>query len=144
MMADNFNVIQAMLKGRDFLFVTRSKTFAARSAPKDSQAALVPSITLYFSQPCVSSCTSRVVSAPWPARRIELPKKQHAHARTARISPWVPGRVPLCKTRSKANSLRTAEFCLRGVWVAVKELKLSYYIGETPLFTIYTHYGNII
>ena len=29
-------------------------------------------------------------------------------------------------------------------WVAVKELKLSYYIGETPLFTIYiyTHYGK--
>ena len=29
-------------------------------------------------------------------------------------------------------------------WVAVKELKLSYYIGETLLFTIYTHYGNLI
>ena len=30
-------------------------------------------------------------------------------------------------------------------WVAVKELKLSYYIGET-LFTIYiyTHYGNFV
>ena len=27
-------------------------------------------------------------------------------------------------------------------WVAVKELKLSYYIGEILLFTIYTHYGN--
>ena len=27
-------------------------------------------------------------------------------------------------------------------WVAVKEFKLSYYIGETLLFTIYTHYGN--
>ena len=27
-------------------------------------------------------------------------------------------------------------------WVAVKELKLSYYIGETLLFTIYAHYGN--
>ena len=27
-------------------------------------------------------------------------------------------------------------------WVAVKELKLSYYVGETLLFTIYTHYGN--
>ena len=24
-------------------------------------------------------------------------------------------------------------------WVAVKELNLSYYIGETLLFTIYTH-----
>ena len=30
------------------------------------------------------------------------------------------------------------------IWVAVKELKLSYYIGETLLFTIYTHYGNLI
>ena len=29
-------------------------------------------------------------------------------------------------------------------WVAVKELNLSYYIGETPLFTIYTHYDNLI
>ena len=29
-------------------------------------------------------------------------------------------------------------------WVAVKELQLSYYIGETLLFTIYTHNGNLI
>ena len=29
-------------------------------------------------------------------------------------------------------------------WVAVKELKLSYSIGEALLFTIYTHYGNLI
>ena len=29
-------------------------------------------------------------------------------------------------------------------WVAVKKLKLSYCIGETLLFTIYTHYGNLI
>ena len=29
-------------------------------------------------------------------------------------------------------------------WVAVKELKLSDYIGETLLFTTYTHYGNLI
>ena len=29
-------------------------------------------------------------------------------------------------------------------WVAVKELKLSYYIGETLLCTMYTHYGNLI
>ena len=25
-----------------------------------------------------------------------------------------------------------------------KELRLSYYIGETLLFTIYAHYGNLI
>ena len=30
------------------------------------------------------------------------------------------------------------------VWVAVKELKLSHYFGETLLVTIYTHYGNLI
>ena len=30
------------------------------------------------------------------------------------------------------------------IWVAVKELKISYYIGETLLFAIYTHYGNLI
>ena len=29
-------------------------------------------------------------------------------------------------------------------WVAVKELKLSYYIGETLLLRLYTHYGNLI
>ena len=29
-------------------------------------------------------------------------------------------------------------------WVAVKELKLSYYIGETLFFTICTHYDNLI
>ena len=29
-------------------------------------------------------------------------------------------------------------------WVAVKELKLSYCIGETLLITIYTHYGILI
>ena len=29
-------------------------------------------------------------------------------------------------------------------WVAVKELTLSYYIGETLLLTLYTHYGNLI
>ena len=33
---------------------------------------------------------------------------------------------------------------LRCCWVAVKELNLSYHIGETLLFTIYTHYGNLI
>ena len=33
---------------------------------------------------------------------------------------------------------------LRKYWAAVKELKLSYYIGETLLFPIYTHYGNLI
>ena len=35
------------------------------------------------------------------------------------------------------------QFPERLYWVAVKELKLRYYIGETLLFTIYTHYGNL-
>ena len=30
------------------------------------------------------------------------------------------------------------------IWVAVKELNLSYYIGEILLFTIKTHSGNLI
>ena len=34
----------------------------------------------------------------------------------------------------------------RVYWVAVKEIHLSYYIGEALLFTIYvyTRYGNLI
>ena len=28
-------------------------------------------------------------------------------------------------------------------WVAVRELTVSYYIGETVLATTYIHYGNI-
>ena len=31
-----------------------------------------------------------------------------------------------------------------GLLVAVEELKLSYYSGETLLFTICTHYGDLI
>ena len=42
------------------------------------------------------------------------------------------------------KALRARSWSLRVNWVAVKELKLSYYIGETLLFTIYTHYGNLI
>ena len=36
--------------------------------------------------------------------------------------------------------------CLKSTryyWVALKDLDLSYYIGETLLFTIYTHDGNL-
>ena len=51
------------------------------------------------------------------------------------------------------EEMGSKHFCVHGLlmvavvrtfWVAVKELKLSYYIGETLLFTIYTHYGNLI
>ena len=50
--------------------------------------------------------------------------------------------------------IRLPEICLNMIlisiqattvpWVAVKELKLSYFLGETLLFTMYTHYGNLI
>ena len=40
-------------------------------------------------------------------------------------------RLPICVTDSGIS------------WVAVKELKLSYYIRDTLLFSIYTHYGNL-
>ena len=53
--------------------------------------------------------------------------------------------------RLRAQELRTVSaeesFFIRAcmkTWVAVKELKLSYLNGETLLFTIYTHYGNLI
>ena len=41
--------------------------------------------------------------------------------------------------RSRAGVVRQIWASL---WVAVKELKLSYYIGGTLLCTMYTHYGN--
>ena len=54
----------------------------------------------------------------------------------------------ICASRSEAvdTNLRIkcnttlAAYCHS----AVKELKLSYYIGETLLFTIYTNYGNLV
>ena len=30
------------------------------------------------------------------------------------------------------------------IWVAVKKLKLSHYIRESTLITMYTHHGNLI
>ena len=42
------------------------------------------------------------------------------------------------------SRVAACELCPESCWVAVKELKLSYYIGETLLFTICTHYGNLI
>ena len=41
--------------------------------------------------------------------------------------------------RQDAKSVSSCDF-----WVAVKELNLSYHIGKTLLFTIYTHSGNLI
>ena len=61
------------------------------------------------------------------------------------------GTIPYdgCRTaratqRSKRSNIGGAGVpALTVFWVAVKELNLSYYIGETLLFTIYTHYGNL-
>ena len=50
---------------------------------------------------------------------------------------WEPSRA------SGEVGLRAWEVnVLQVFWVAVEELKLSYYIGETLLFPVYTHYGN--
>ena len=49
----------------------------------------------------------------------------------------------LCKLSLKKRTGRVLVWATV-YWAAVKELKLSYYIGETILFTIYTHYGNLI
>ena len=46
--------------------------------------------------------------------------------------------VQCCFTGAASAWLRILRF---KNWVAVKELKLSYYIGETLSLTIYTHYG---
>ena len=55
------------------------------------------------------------------------------------------GVLSSCSTASSHKRQQPSEVDLRPLfWVAVKELKLSYYIGETLLFTIYTHYGNLI
>ena len=48
------------------------------------------------------------------------------------------------RMQSMAWSFRLRNLLSVFSWVAVKELKLSYYIGETLLFTIHTHYGNLI
>ena len=55
-----------------------------------------------------------------------------------------PSFSPLSAGGGRSASLGSGRKPRRhGCWVAVKELKLSYYIGETLLFTIYTHYGNL-
>ena len=59
---------------------------------------------------------------------------------------WIPRRAQIAMKLSSRQAAVPDAGILRlkqtGGWVAVKELKLSYYIGETLLFTIYTHYGN--
>ena len=60
---------------------------------------------------------------------------------------WWPGDLlsvlgHVCRLCGQEASSSGAQFL--NDWVAVKELKLNYYIGETLLFTIYTLYGNLI
>ena len=43
-----------------------------------------------------------------------------------------------------ATALLAGRLRAMGFWVAVKELKLSYYIGEALLFAISTRYGNLM
>ena len=41
--------------------------------------------------------------------------------------------------------LHTCTYPLRALnWIAVKEFNVSYYIGETILNSIHTHYGDVI
>ena len=56
------------------------------------------------------------------------------------LSRLVQGIGSAAQPIEKIASLRSCRY----YWVAVKELNLSYYIGETLLFTIYTHCGNSI
>ena len=51
------------------------------------------------------------------------------------------GYIPFCPRKNKSGPTRNL---FSSSWVAVKELKLSDYIGETLLITLYTHYGNLI
>ena len=55
---------------------------------------------------------------------------------------------PCCYGSSAAIKV-CMDFCIQLksrslIWVAVKELKLNYYIGESLLFNLYTNYGNLI
>ena len=56
------------------------------------------------------------------------------------LGPNVPIKEPLW-TQS-IHWIGTWTLWVGVIWVAVKGLKLSYYIGETLLFTVYNHYGN--
>ena len=52
-----------------------------------------------------------------------------------------PKYVKVLNVSSPKRDRQSLETSFRG---AVKELRLSYYTGETLLFTMYTHYGNLI
>ena len=91
-------------------------------------------------------------------------RAQHSMPRARKEKPELTGRKETCANLCFAQSPRQTRTwqigpswdgwplpacncdCLIPLhnWVAVKELNLSYYIGETLLFTIYTHYGNLI
>ena len=55
-----------------------------------------------------------------------------------RLSYYYPPIMENQMEKKMENEMETG-----GIW-GFKEFKLSYYIGETLLFTMYTHYGNLI
>ena len=52
---------------------------------------------------------------------------------------WAPSLLRLAwePWQPRGLGLRIAEHDYENIWVVVKELNLSYYVGETLLFTIY-------
>ena len=51
--------------------------------------------------------------------------------------------VPLVLGPFKMTPLILGTSAISLIRLAVKELKLSYYVGENIPITIYTHYGNL-
>ena len=56
----------------------------------------------------------------------------------------VPWDMPSCRNAACGLRALGSQAFRSSKLGSVKELKLSYYIGETLLFTVYTHYGNLI
>ena len=48
-----------------FLLLLECCAYLAAAPPRVSSGLLAVPIAFHFSQPCVSSCTSRVASVPW-------------------------------------------------------------------------------
>ena len=61
--------------------------------------------------------------------------------------PWMKAYADKCphllqQELLKAHPIGHIPASLHNHWVAVKELNLGYYFGETQLFAIYAHHGN--
>ena len=79
--------------------------------------------------------------------RLEAITRDLLRYKGFRVSQKLPKSTATVDGRSPAPYAIGALECenaQRKDWVAVKEFKLSYYIGQTLLFTIYTHYSNLI